>query len=101
MGLQWVANDPDCGIEDIDKIAEMVVLLTPEEIDERAKKYGLTYAKDIEPETLGKIYTCKYWDEGTMLCKNYENRPSMCRKFPYEEPCPYGCDHVEKNTEDG
>lgn len=37
-------------------------------------------------------YTCKHLSaEGN--CGNYENRPPLCRDFPYKTPCPYSaCD---------
>ena len=39
-------------------------------------------------------YSCKHWNRETRNCMDYENRPSMCRRFPYGTPCPYiakGC----------
>lgn len=37
-------------------------------------------------------YTCKHFDAENKLCKNYENRPSMCRSFPSNDTCHYrGC----------
>jgi Fe-S-cluster containining protein len=31
------------------------------------------------------LYTCKMLDEKTGRCKDYENRPSMCKNFPHYE----------------
>lgn len=36
------------------------------------------------------LYTCKHFDGES--CTNYDNRPNMCRKYPYYNRCNYaGC----------
>ena len=32
-------------------------------------------------------HKCKWWAEETGTCRSYGNRPSMCRKYPYSQPC--------------
>lgn len=32
-------------------------------------------------------YTCKNWDSNTGDCMDYENRPDMCRAYPYGRQC--------------
>ena len=39
-----------------------------------------------EPEH-GLIVTCTHWDSGTRRCRSYENRPAMCRDYPYGQLC--------------
>ena len=34
-------------------------------------------------------YTCGSWDESTGRCRAYEQRPQMCRGYPYGEQCGY------------
>src|SRR5277367_6448995 len=40
-------------------------------------------------EDPGAYYTCRHWDTQTRLCKAYEQRPSMCKDFPYGDQCPH------------
>lgn len=37
-------------------------------------------------------YTCRNFNKETRNCMNYENRPHMCRNYPYGRKCEYkGC----------
>lgn len=36
-----------------------------------------------------KYYTCKYFDDRTRNCGNYENRPKMCKDYPYGRNCDF------------
>lgn len=37
-------------------------------------------------------YTCKHFDAASGNCGDYENRPAMCRDYPYGRSCAYrGC----------
>ncbi|HYQ12165.1 MAG TPA: YkgJ family cysteine cluster protein [Solirubrobacterales bacterium] len=78
------------GDEERAQIAEMVIPLTPKEANERNAALGgdapYRWARDR-----GRVFTCKHWDEETRLCGIYEDRPDMCRKFPYDKPCCFGC----------
>jgi Fe-S-cluster containining protein len=45
------------------------------------------------------VYTCKHFDRLARNCTIYENRPQMCRDYPYKSSCRYlGC--TMKRTED-
>lgn len=35
------------------------------------------------------FYTCKHLDTESGLCRDYENRPSMCSRYPYGQRCTY------------
>jgi Fe-S-cluster containining protein len=52
---------------------------------------GHQIADMLEPtgETTGTShhFTCKNWDPNMRLCTVYENRPFMCRDYPYGRPC--------------
>lgn len=75
---------------DGEQIVAMLIPLTPKEARERSKKFG--GAGDGFPwSDRGHHFTCRHWDEDTRLCGIYEDRPAMCRKFPYGKPCPFGC----------
>jgi Fe-S-cluster containining protein len=66
----------------------MVIPLTHEEARERRGRFGI----EGEPDPDRDYFACRHWDEETRLCGNYENRPEMCRAFPYGKPCEHGCD---------
>lgn len=36
------------------------------------------------------IYTCRFFDGETGNCNNYDERPNMCRHYPYGRPCEHG-----------
>lgn len=88
-------------IEDGTKVAAMVVPLaeTIKELPRRLRRmlpamYHSDPAKIIEK---GYFYTCKHLDPETKLCRDYENRPTMCRDFPYGSECTYcGCTRKTK-----
>ena len=65
------------------QIADMLIPIT------RARYTGIS--DNILHETPGPTYTCKHHlPNGD--CGIYENRPKMCRNYPYGQPCPYiGC----------
>lgn len=74
-----------------DKIADMVIPLTPKEARERNRRFGGD--AEFSWSNRGRHFTCRHWDEETRLCGIYDDRPSMCRGFPYEreDGCPFGC----------
>jgi Fe-S-cluster containining protein len=66
-------------IQDIEKIAPMVIPLGSEQV----------YADGSKSQ----YYTCKHLQENGD-CANYANRPLMCSEYPYGKPCRYagaGC----------
>lgn len=42
-----------------------------------------------EPDESTPRYTCAHFVEATGLCGAYEQRPDMCRRYPYEKACPH------------
>lgn len=46
------------------------------------------------------LYTCRHWDTETRLCGIYEQRPAMCRDYPYGHPCDHGCDCTDNYPPD-
>jgi Fe-S-cluster containining protein len=76
-------------IEDQVDLLAMLVPLTHEEAADRRARFGVELpVRDEDPA----YFRCVHWDETTRLCGNYENRPGMCRWYPYEQRCEHGCD---------
>lgn len=68
-------------------IADMLIEITLDEAILRADRFDIpTSPVGGEPH-----YTCRHWNEETRLCGAYEDRPKMCRDYPYEKPCTHGC----------
>lgn len=75
-------TDPDANIEDGDYIRDMLILGEP--TDERHRWFRME---------------CRHFDRETRRCREYESRPVMCRRFPYERPCPFeGCTFEDANS---
>jgi Fe-S-cluster containining protein len=72
------------------QIADMLIPLTPKQAKERHVAFGGTHDW-MKWKDRGHHFTCKNWDEDTRLCRIYEDRPTMCRDFPYGNDCPMGC----------
>jgi len=78
-------------IQDLDKIVDMLVTLTKEEIEAGFEGYAKPYKKLYEDagitidKLIGKMFTCKHHNKETSLCNDYENRPALCREFPYSD----------------
>ena len=77
---------------DKDYIADMIIPLTAKQARERIARFNMPPTGDLRKFT-GKIFTCRHWNEETRLCGAYENRPTMCRDFPYAQPCHQGCSY--------
>lgn len=71
----------------------MLIPLTPKEARERNQRFGDTGdpSSHFPWSDRGHNFTCRHWDESTRLCGIYEDRPKMCRRFPYGKKCPFGC----------
>lgn len=49
---------------------------------------------------MGFQYTCRHLVDGSH-CAIYDDRPRMCREYPYGEPCKYpGCTRRTRRVED-
>jgi Fe-S-cluster containining protein len=84
-----VVGDQDAG-EALDLVA-MLEPLTVAEANLRQEAFVQGERTGFTEGDEGHLYMCKHWDEETRLCNDYENRPPMCRTFPYGKPCRYGC----------
>lgn len=51
--------------------------------------YGWDGFSLTQPER--RLATCRHWDTETRLCTAYDQRPAMCRFYPYGNECDYGC----------
>lgn len=84
----------EVGDKSIEEAAQMSAMLEPITVEEANARQldlvrgGLTL---FTPEDEGHLFKCHNWDEETRMCGIYEDRPPMCRTFPYGEPCRYGC----------
>lgn len=78
-------------------VAAMAIPLTHEQAVERNRANG--GQTDIAPAA--NWYTCRYWDEETKLCRNYEGRPAMCSEYPYGKKCEHGCGLATGKPQDG
>jgi Fe-S-cluster containining protein len=74
------------------KIADMAIALTVDEAIARRERFEIPPPRSNE--TAGGWYTCRHWDEATRLCTIYEERPEMCRDYPYDAECEHGCGYV-------
>jgi Fe-S-cluster containining protein len=78
-------------MKDGEMIADMVIPLTLSEANERLERFGA--GREYEPASEGHVYTCRHFDDETRLCTIYEQRPEMCRDYPYAQAggCEYEC----------
>lgn len=76
---------------DGEQIRDMLIPLTPKEARERYEKFSGKTTNAYVWKNRGHHFTCKNWDEETRLCKVYEDRPAMCRDYPYGQECQHGC----------
>lgn len=92
-------NWPDGAVKvgDIELVAPMLVYLghfSQTELDVYAEQQGLVVPPDDHKYAAsGHYYTCRH-HQADGKCAIYEQRPKMCREYPYEWMCRYpGCDH--------
>lgn len=75
-------------------IADMLVGLTADEAEARAEQFDITPPEGYSRRDWAECqpaYTCRHWDEETMLCGAYDKRPVMCAAYPYENKCQHDC----------
>lgn len=76
---------------DIELIATMAVAIGQFERNPLAP--DLVPNEDAPP--LQWFYRCRHHDAASGDCTIYEDRPEMCRSYPYGDPCPFpGCTYV-------
>jgi len=73
------------------QLAEMLVPLTVEQANQRRLDFVEGVVPTFDQSDEGHLFMCSNWNEDTRLCEIYEDRPPMCRDFPYAKPCRYGC----------
>jgi Fe-S-cluster containining protein len=72
-------------------IADMLIPLSPKEARERAGRFGGALDRTFPWKLRGHYFTCRHWDEQSRLCTVYEQRPTMCIRYPDEgAPCEAG-----------
>ncbi len=72
----------------------MLVELTADQAVERAERFDVTPPEGFDLRSWAEAapgYTCRHWDEETRLCTVYEDRPQMCREYPYAGRCQHDC----------
>lgn len=84
-------NVEDNDVEEAMVMAEMLDPITVEEANWRQEELVKGNPTEFTEADEGHLFMCKKWDEETRLCTDYENRPDMCRDFPYGKSCRYGC----------
>src|SRR5690242_20432891 len=79
----------DVGEQDADEarcMASMLVRLTVDEGNQRRLDFIQGVVPTFDRSDEGHVFMCSNWNEETRLCEIYENRPAMCRDFPYGKP---------------
>lgn len=85
----------DVGLRDDLFVADMLIPLDSAVAAERAAHYDVAAPEGFDLISWAEntpTYTCRHWDEETMLCTTYEERPLMCRDYPYGRKCQHDCD---------
>lgn len=72
---------------DTPKLVNMLVLIREGTADEHP--FVEHVDRGAPSSTKGFYYTCKHLDANTGDCTDYENRPDMCRRYPYGGRCTY------------
>lgn len=89
--ISWMRKHADKTMWDGAQIRDMLIPLTPKQARERYERFSGTPTRAYKWKHRGHFFTCKNWDEETRLCKIYEDRPAMCRDYPYGQECQHGC----------
>lgn len=85
--LGWQITDPETGKSFLAKLKERESW-DDGDINKSQLESGLRLRDDGEIE--GYIVTCKHFDTENRICKDYDNRPGLCRM--YGTTCKYeGC----------
>jgi len=77
-------------LNQLDELAYMVIPLGRLPDDDIAARFTpACRTRMSKADPLPQHWTCRYFDREERRCTNYENRPNMCRRFPYGGACPY------------
>ena len=73
-------------------IADMLVPLNLPEAISRWTELDLGPIPQWIEHSPQNLYTCRHWDTDTRLCTRYDERPWLCRAYPYQSNCQHeGC----------
>jgi Fe-S-cluster containining protein len=72
--------------KDHDFVLDMLVSLSPETARKRWRDLGFGEFRG-GPNHGDQLFTCRHWDEVTHRCTAYEDRPDLCRAYPYGREC--------------
>jgi Fe-S-cluster containining protein len=89
--LAYIAADAD-RIPDAPTLLDMLEPISFEEACARWDRFADGYRPPPEPRE--EYFRCNRWDEETRLCIRYDDRPHMCRAYPYSDSgknCEHGC----------
>lgn len=93
QALDMVCEPRGGGSQMIDHYIEHITTFDPKTVLALLTRLENAERMDVCPlsgNKLGKIhrlYSCRHWDEHSGLCRAYDQRPTMCRNFPYEGKC--------------
>lgn len=79
-------------VKDLFKIANLIIPVRAESCKTYAIENSLIYSSSRKSSHMYNVmyyYTCKNYDAIKHKCLDYENRPSMCSKYPYMRQCYY------------
>ena len=73
-------------------VADMLIPLNLHEATERWRSLRLGAIPRWIEYSPQPLYTCRHWDTETRLCGAYDQRPALCRDYPYGVECQHeGC----------
>jgi Fe-S-cluster containining protein len=71
-------------------IADMLIPLRPLIAGAKMPNGEIVTIEQAPDGPKGWVFTCKHFDRFSRSCAVYNNRPLMCRDFPYGKPCEHG-----------
>lgn len=86
-------DDVKWRVPDGDMIAAMIVRLGWLRATIRNWRLGYGFKPRHYWSMRGVMFTCRFWDTKTKLCRVYANRPHLCRSYAVTNPttCQHGC----------
>ncbi len=73
----------------MEKIAPMLIPVRAESCKTYETITNFTSGKKVHTYNQQYFYTCKNYDVTKHKCLSYENRPDMCKNYPYSSSCHY------------
>ena len=93
------ANSYQCSGKCCERITLGKGLTRPEFIGRVIRNYaqdGLQILGMLKDTDDPVVFECKNFDTETRKCTDYENRPRMCREYPYGNKCnKEGCEYKD------